>query len=131
MAMGKPRQFPLEYEECEKAIEEYKNKVEQGIIDKPSIAGFLGTIGASTQEYMNVIYEPNGKNEPLSDLLKKFGAWLEGWIVAVYPAPLAKFLLCQGFSGYRYTEKTETKTDTKMEINVSFGGKKKMQDPFG
>lgn len=126
--MGKPRQFPLEYDECKKAIEEYKNKVEAGIIEKPSIAGFLGTIGANTQEFMDVVYEPNNKNIPLSALLKNFGAWMEGWIVATYPAPLARFLLSQGFSGYRYTERQEVKQDTKLDINVRFGSKCK--DPF-
>ena len=123
MAMGKPRQFPIEYEECERAIAEYKNKVESGEIEKPSIAGFLGTIGANTQEYMSVIYEPNNKNIPLSNLLKNFGSWMDGWIIATYPAPLAKFLLGQGFGGYKYTDRQEVKQDTKMEIKVSFGKK--------
>lgn len=123
MAMGRYRQFPLEYDECVKAIEDYKHKVEEGIIEKPSIAGFLGTIGANTQEYMNVIYEPVSKNIPLSNLLKNFGAWMEGVIVDRYPAPLARFLLAQGFSGYHYTDKQEVKQDTEVKIAVSFGKK--------
>ena len=126
MAMGKPRQFPLEYDECVKAIEEYKYKVEQGIIERPSIAGFLGTIGANTQEFMNVVYEPNNKNIPLSNLLKSFGTWMEGEIIERFGGQngsMAKFLLGQGFGGYKYTDRQEVKQDTKMEIKVSFGKK--------
>jgi hypothetical protein len=126
--MGAPRQFPLEYDEVYKAIEEYKLKVEDGSIEKPSIANFLGTIGASTEDYMEVIYDPNNKNIPLSKLLKNFGAWMEGEIVARYPAPLAKFLLCQGFGGYRYTDKQEVDQNVKAEVNVLFNG---VTDAFG
>ena len=126
--MGAPRQFPLEYDEVVQAIEDYKAKVEQGIIKKPSIANFLGTIGANTEDYMSVIYEPNNKNIPLSTLLKNFGAWMEGEIVARYPAPLAKFLLCQGFGGYRYTDKQEMDQNIKAEIEVKFNG---VKDAFG
>lgn len=126
--MGAPRQFPLEYDEVLKATEDYKAKVEQGIIEKPSIANFLGTIGANTEDYMSVIYEPNDKNIPLSKLLKNFGAWIEGEIIARYPAPLAKFLLCQGFGGYKYTDKVEADQNIKAEINVKFDG---VKDAFG
>jgi hypothetical protein len=126
--MGAPRQFPLEYDEVYEAIEQYKLKVEQGTIEKPSIANFLGTIGANTEDYMSVIYEPNNKNIPLSILLKNFGAWMEGEIVARYPAPLAKFLLCQGFGGYRYTDKQEVDSNIKAEIDVRFNG---VNDAFG
>jgi hypothetical protein len=126
--MAAPRQFPLEYDEVYKAIEDYKEKVEQGIIEKPSIANFLGTIGANTEDYMSVIYEPNNKNIPLSVLLKNFGAWMEGEIVARYPAPLAKFLLSQGFGGYKYTDKQEVDQNIKAEIEVRFNG---VNDAFG
>ena len=132
MAMGKPRQFPVEYEECVKAIEEYKNKVEQEVIRKPSMAGFLGTIGASMQEYMEVIEKPNSKNIPLSNLLKSFGTWMDGEIIERSGGPngsMAIFLLKQGFGGYKYTDRQEIKADTKTEVKVSFGGKNK--DPFG
>ena len=93
--MGAPRQFPLEYDEVYKAIEEYKLKVEDGSIEKPSIANFLGTIGANTEEYMTVIREPNDKNIPLSKALKNFGTWMDGKIMIEYPAPLAKIMLSQ------------------------------------
>lgn len=126
--MGAPRQFPLEYDAVYEAIEQYKEKVAQGIIEKPSIPNFLGTIGASTEDYMDVIYDPVNKNIPLSKLLKNFGAWMEGEIVARYPAPLAKFLLCQGFGGYRYTDKQEVDTNVKAEIEVKFNG---VTDAFG
>lgn len=128
MAMGKPRQFPLEYEDCVKAIEEYKNKVEQGLIEKPSVAGFLGTIGANTKEYMAVVYEPNNKNIPLSNLLRNFGTWMEGEIIERFGGQngsMAKFLLGQGFGGYKYTDRQEVKQGTKIEINVKFNSKLK------
>lgn len=126
MALGRYRQFPLEYDECVKAIDDYKNKVEDGTIEKPSIAGFLGTIGANTQEYMNVIYDPVSKNIPLSNLLKNFGTWMEGEIIERFGGQngsMAKFLLGQGFGGYRYTDKQEIKQDTTVEVRVSFGKK--------
>lgn len=128
MAMGKPRQFPVEYDECERAIREYKNKVEQEIIKKPSMAGFLGTIGASMQEYMEVIERPNSKNIPLSNLLKSFGTWMDGEIIERSGGPngsMAIFLLKQGFGGYKYTDRQEVKQDAKMEVNVKFGSKVK------
>lgn len=126
--MGAPRQFPLEYDAVYEAVEQYKEKVAQGIIKKPSIANFLGIIGASTEDYMNVIYDPVNKNIPLSKLLKNFGAWMEGEIVDKYSAPLAKFLLCQGFGGYRYTDKQEVDQNVKAVIEVNFNG---VTDAFG
>ena len=126
--MGAPRQFPIEYEDCVKAIEDYIEKVETGVIKKPSPSNFLGTIGANEDELISVIYEPNDKNIPLSKLLKNFGSWMNGKIIETYPAPMAKFLLSQGFGGYRYTDKQEVDNNIKAEINVKFDG---VLDAFG
>lgn len=128
MAIGKPRQFPVELEEVEKAIEAYKDKVEQKIIKKPSIAGFLGTIGASMDEYMEVVERPNDKNVPLSRALKKLGTWMDGQIIEQSGGPnasMAIFLLKQGFGGYKYADRQELKTDNKLEVSIKFGGKNK------
>lgn len=62
MAMGKPRQFPLDEAELVKAIKDYQAKVNNGVIKRPSVAGFCGSIGASLDEYMDVIDHPNAKN---------------------------------------------------------------------
>lgn len=126
--MGAPRQFPIEYEDCIKAIEEYKNKYNQGIITKPSIPDFLGTIGANTEEYMTVIREPNDKNIPLSKALKNFGTWMDGKIMIEYPAPLAKIMLSQGFGGHKYLDKQEIDQNINAEIKVLFDG---VKDAFG
>lgn len=126
--MAAPRQFPVEYNACIKAIEEYKNNYYQGIISKPSIPDFLGTIGANTEEYMEVINRPNDKNIPLSKVLKNFGTWMDGKIMIEYPAPLAKIMLSQGFGGHRYLDRQEVDSNIKAEINVLFDG---VLDAFG
>lgn len=126
--MGAPRQFPLEYEDVVQAIEDYMVKYNNGTIQKPSIPDFLGTIGANTEEYMEVINRPNDKNIPLSKLLKNFGTWMDGKIIAEYPAPLAKIMLSQGFGGHKYLEKQEVDQNVKAEINVIFDG---VLDAFG
>ena len=126
--MGAPRQFPVEYDECIEAIEHYKQDYYQGTITKPSIPDFLGTIGANTEEYMDVINKPNDKNIPLSKALKNFGTWMDGKIMVEYPAPLAKIMLSQGFGGHKYLDKQEIDQNVKVEINVLFDG---VLDAFG
>lgn len=126
MAMGKPRQFPLEEEELSKAIAAYKRKVDNEVIKKPSIAGFLGSIGASMDEYMDVIEHPNAKNIGVAASLKKFGTWMDGEIIERSGGPngsMAIFLLKQGFGGYKYTDRQDIKTDNKLEVEIKFGGK--------
>lgn len=132
MVRGRPKQFPVDYETAKIAIDKYKDKVNSGIIKNPSIDGFLGTIDANTQEFVDVIENPVDTNIPLSKLLKNFATWLNGEIIersSGSHTPLATMMLKQGFSGYRYTDRQDVKADTKVEINVKFGGKSK--DPFG
>lgn len=132
MAMGKPRQFPLDEPELAKAIKAYRSKVDNGVIKRPSIAGFLGSIGASMDEYMDVIESPNAKNAGVAAALKKFGTWMDGEIIERGGGPNASmsiFLLKQGFGGYKYTDKTEIKADGKLAVDVKFGGS--VKDPFG
>lgn len=126
--MGAPRQFPLEYDEVVQAIQDYMDKYNRGDIQKPSIPDFLGTIGANTEEYVDVINRPNDKNIPLSKALKNFGTWMDGKIIECYPAPLARILLSQGFGGHKYLEKQEVDNNVKAEITVNFEG---VVDAFG
>ena len=77
---------------------------------------------------MAVIYEPNNKNIPLSDLLKNFGTWMDGKVIDRYSAPMAKFLLSQGFGGYRYTDKQEVEQNVNAKVQVIFDG---VKDAFG
>lgn len=132
MAMGKPRQFPLEGDELQREIEQYKHDVNHGVIKHPSIAGFLGRCGASMDEYMDVIERPADKNKGVADALKKFGTWMDGQIIEHSGGPngsMAIFLLKQGFGGYKYTDRQEVKTDSTVKVDVKFGGSCK--DPFG
>lgn len=132
MAMGKPRQFPVEEGPLLDAIKQYKADVNHGVIKHPSIAGFLGRIDASMDEYMDVIEHPNAKNMGVAEALKKFGTWMDGQIIEHSGGPngsMAIFLLKQGFGGYKYTDRQEVKTDNKIAVDVKFGGPCK--DPFG
>ena len=128
--MARPRQFPLEYNECKKKIEQYKERTEQGEINTPCIPHFLSEIGSYPEEFFNVINEPNDKNEALAELLKKFGNWCdaqsmlwEGKLKSLTP-----LILAQGFSGYKYQNKDNSKDNMKAEITVKFEG---VDDPFG
>lgn len=128
--MARPRQFPLEYDECKKKIEQYKKRTEQGEINTPCIPHFLAEIGSYPEEYFDIINNPNGKNEALAELLKKFGNWCdsqsmqwEGKLKSLTP-----LLLAQGFSGYKYQAKDNSKDNVKAEITVKFEG---VEDPFG
>lgn len=132
MAMGKPRQFPLDEPELLQEIKRYRADVDHGVIKRPSVAGFCGRIGASMDEYIEVIERPNAKNLGVAAALKKFGTWLDGEIIERGGGPNASmsiFLLKQGFGGYKYTDKQEIKADGKIGIDVKFGGSCK--DPFG
>lgn len=132
MAMGKPRQWPLDLEATETVIKAYRRDVDSGAIKHPSVAGFCGRCGASMDEYMAVIERPVANNIPLSGALKKFGTWLDGAIIERSGGPngsMAIFLLKQGFGGYKYTDKQEIKADGTVEVAVKFGSRAK--DPFG
>ena len=128
--MARPRQFPLEYNECKKKIEQYKKRTEQGEINTPCIPHFLSEIGSYPEEFFDTINNPNDKNEALAELLKKFGNWCDSeamqWDGKL--KSLTPLLLSQGFSGYKYQTKDNAKQDVKAEITVKFEG---VDDPFG
>lgn len=125
MAMGKPRQFPLEYEEAEQAIEEYKQKYYENIINIPSVAGFCAFIGTNQERFNDVIYNPVAKNIPLSELLKNFGSWCDAITIDKCSAPMARIILSQGFGGHKYTDKQDINANAEMTINVKFDSKLK------
>lgn len=127
---GRLRQFPLEFDECKEAIELYKQRTEQGLIEIPSIPHFLGEIGSYLEEYFDVINEPNDKNIPLSVMLKKFGNWCDAEAIKRSDKlkALTAVLLAQGFGGYKYQTKDNSNKDMKAEITVKFDGN--ISNPF-
>ena len=134
MARGAPRQFPYTLEQTVELFEQYKQETEENTVLFPSWPNFLTRIKVSVQEADEVICDPVGTNKELSDYLKKALEWCidqlfsnPNWLK--HPVP-AIYLSKQRFGGRCYTDKQEVKQDTKMEINVSFGGKKKVKDPF-
>lgn len=129
MAMGKPRQFPLELEETEKAIEEYKNKYYNNELNIPSVAGFCAFVGTNQERFNDTKDNPVAKNIPLSELLKNFGSWCDAIAIDKCSAPMARLILSQGFGGHKYTDKQDITANGEMNINVNWGGKNK--DPFG
>ena len=128
--MARPRQFPLEYAECEEKIKQYKERTKQGSIEIPSIPHFLAEIGSYPEEFFNIINEPNTKNEALSELLKKFGNWCDAETIkrADKLKAMTAILLSQGFSGYKYQSKDSNKDNVKAEITVKFDGN--IANPF-
>ncbi len=132
MGSGRPRQFPLEYDETLQVIKQYKEDTANNLIDKPCIPDFLARIGIAIDTWFDVIDNPNDKNQLLSEALKNFAAWCDAEVIRWGTGTnykLAALLLNQGFSGHKYTMSNEVKQDSKMEINVKFGSKCK--DPFG
>ena len=125
MAVGKPRQFPLELKETEKAIEEYKAKYYNGELNIPSVAGFCAFIGTNQERFNVTKDEPNDKNIPLAELLKNFGSWCDAITIDKCSAPMARLILSQGFGGHKYTDKQDLNTSGEMTINVNFERKLK------
>lgn len=124
---GKPRQFPLDYQEAKEKIREYQTLYEENKIDIPSVPGFCAFIGTDTGKFVETINNPVATNNNLADLLRAFGTWCDGVTIDKCPAPIARLLLAQGFGGHNYTEKQEQNHNVK--IDVKFGGK--LDDPFG
>ena len=134
MARGAPRQFPYTLEQTVELFEQYKQETEENTVLYPSWPNFLTRIKVSVQEADEVICDPVNTNKELSEYLKKALEWCvdqlfsnPNWLKKPIPAI---YLSKQRFGGRCYTDKQEVKQDTKMEINVSFGGKKKVKDPF-
>jgi hypothetical protein len=125
MAMGKPRQFPLELEETEKAIEEYQSKYYNGEINIPSVAGFCAFIGTNQERFNDTKDNPVAKNIPLSETLKNFGSWCDAITIDKCSAPMARLILSQGFGGHKYTDKQDLNATGEMTINVKFDSKLK------
>ena len=125
MAMGKPRQFPLELEETEKAIAEYQEKYYNGDMNIPSVAGFCAFIGTNQERFNDTKDNPVAKNIPLSETLKNFGSWCDAIAIDKCSAPMARLILSQGFGGHKYTDKQDVTANGEMTINVKFDSKLK------
>lgn len=127
MVRGKPRQFPLDYNQTKAKIQEYKTLYEQNKLDIPSVPGFCAFIGTDIGKFVDTINNPVETNNNLAEILKGLGTWCDSLAINSAPAPVARVILAQGFGGYRYTDKQETRQD--VTVNVQFGGSCK--DPFG
>lgn len=125
MAMGKPRQFPLELDEAEKAINEYKEKYYNGEINIPSVAGFCAYIGTNEEKFNDTKDNPVSKNILLSEALKNFGSWCNAITIDKCPAPMARLILSQGFGGHRYTDRQDINASGEVTVSVQFGKKVK------
>jgi hypothetical protein len=134
MARGAPRQFPYTLEETQEKFELYKQKVADNEVLFPCWQDFCVFIDVDTDMADEVMLDPVGTNKELSEYLKKSLKWCfnqlftnPNWL----KKPVAAIYLSkQKFGGYCYTDKQEVKQDTKMDINVSFGGKKKVNNAF-
>lgn len=132
---GPIRQFPYTLDQTKELFEQYKQKVQENEILFPCWQDFCVFIDVDTDTADKTMLTPVDTNKELAEYLKKAVKWCfnqlftnPNWL----KKPVAAIYLSkQKFGGYCYTDKQEVKQDTKMEINVSFGGKRKVQDPFG
>lgn len=127
--MGAPRQFPLEYEEVVEAIRQYKEDLATGVIDRADFWDFCGRIGVSDDEVIEVVNNPNQKNEKLANELKRYVTWQKGQYASGpgWGGPNASkaiFLLKQKLGGYQLTDKQEVGISGKAEVEVKFSGPK-------
>ena len=131
--MGPNRQFPYTLEEIEERFEQYKQEIDDNTVLFPCIQDFFDRNDILMEEADNTVNDPVDKNIDLSKYLKKIIGWhfnqlftnpnwLKKPVAAIY---LSKQKVC----GFGYTDKTEVKQDTKMDVNVKFGSKSK--NPFG
>ena len=130
--MGMTPQFPLTYEEVETAINQYKQDLANGVIDKADFWDFCGRIDVSDEEVFNLIENPNDKNIKLAQLLKKYITWQKGQYLSGKGwggpnASKAIFALKQKLGGYQFTDKQEVQQSGGVEIQVKFGA----DDAFG
>lgn len=131
--MSRTPQFPLSYSEVKAEIEQYKQDLASGAIDRADFWDFCGRLGVSDDELINVMEQPNDKNQELSQLLKKYVTWQKGQYLAGkgWGGPnssKAIFALKQKLGGYQFTDKQEVQQNTDVKIQVSFG---KVKDAFG
>ena len=130
--MGMTPQFPLSYEEVETAINQYKQDLKDGVIDRADFWDFCGRLGVSDDEVFEVIENPCDKNIKLSLLLKKYVTWQKGQYLAGkgWGGPnssKAIFALKQKMGGYQFTDKQEVQQSGDVKVEVHFG----VNDAFG
>lgn len=131
--MARVPQFPLSYMEVKREIEQYKQDLANGTIDRADFWDFCGRLGVSDDELINVMEQPNDKNQELAQLLKKYVTWQKGQYLAGkgWGGPnssKAIFALKQKMGGYQFTDKQEIQQNNDVKVNVIFG---KVKDPFG
>lgn len=131
--MGMTPQFPLSYEEVKREIEQYKQDLQDGTIDRADFWDFCGRIGVSDDEVFEVIENPNDKNRNLALLLKKYVTWQKGQYLSGkgWGGPnssKAIFALKQRLGGYQFTDKQEVQASGDVKVIVQFDG---VKDAFG
>lgn len=126
--------FPLTWKQTKEKIRRYKELVEDGSFEKADFWHFCGFLGVDDETVLQVIREPEEKQQNLAMELKRMVCWIKGQY-ATAPGwngsngSKALFLLKQDIGGLRLSDKPESRENGKTEIIMRFG--EGMDDPFG
>ena len=126
--------FPLTWKQTKEKIRRYKELVENGSFEKADFWHFCGFLGVDDETVLQVIREPEEKQQNLAMELKRMVCWIKGQY-ATAPGwngtngSKALFLLKQDIGGLRLSDKPDSRENGKTEIIMRFG--EGMDDPFG
>lgn len=126
--------FPLTWKQTKEKIRRYKELVEDGSFEKADFWHFCGFLGVDDETVLQVIREPEEKQQNLAMELKRMVCWIKGQY-ATAPGwngtngSKALFLLKQDIGGLRLSDKPDSRENGKTEIIMRFG--EGMDDPFG
>ena len=126
--------FPLTWKQTKEKIRRYKELVEDGSFEKADFWHFCGFLGVDDETVLQVIREPEEKQQNLAMELKRMVCWIKGQY-ATAPGwngsngSKALFLLKQDIGGLRLSDKPESRENGKTEIIMRFG--EGIDDPFG
>lgn len=126
--------FPLTWKQTKERIRRYKELVEDGSFEKADFWHFCGFLGVDDETVLQLIREPDEKQQNLALELKRMVCWIKGQY-ATAPGwngtngSKALFLLKQDIGGLRLSDKPESRENGKTQIVVRFG--EGMEDPFG
>lgn len=126
--------FPLTWKQTKEKIRRYKELVEDGSFEKADFWHFCGFLGVDDETVLQLIREPDEKQQNLALELKRMVCWIKGQY-ATAPGwngsngSKALFLLKQDIGGLRLSDKPESRENGKTQIVMQFG--EGMDDPFG
>ena len=126
--------FPLTWKQTKEKIRRYKELVEDGSFEKADFWHFCGFLGVDDETVLQVIREPEEKQQNLAMELKRMVCWIKGQY-ATAPGwngtngSKALVLLKQDIGGLRLSDKPDSRENGKTEIIMRFG--EGMDDPFG